>query len=403
MNILLLCDEYPPGRHGGIGTVAHMLAHSYARMGHKVVVAGFYHRGYGQEDQFEDDGIKVFRFRQKFASPFFKIQDSVIVRAATRFFDVSGLFEWDIRTSLQEYGKFVNKLIADYDIDIIEMADYHDYMRFCKKPVYFPELNAPTVVKLHGSMTYFNSEAGVETPGQIQQMERAILNQADAVVSVSRYTAEKTAKYLQYDEPIGVLYNGIHLPELKHVPEKIKGTVVFTGSLVEKKGIYQLMKAWNKVVAVVPGAQLYVYGKGHVNKLEALLADEAKDSVHFQGHVHRDVLFRKLAEAQVAAFPSYAECFALAPMEAMAVGTAVMYTTRSSGPELIEDGVTGKLADPDDVDGISSILITLLTDEKLCSKLAENGKAFIFDKFNIEAIAKEHIQYYSKVINKSNR
>ena len=58
MNILLLCDEYPPGRHGGIGTAVQLLARALVREGHKVVVAGFYDWSYGGKDTEADQGVK---------------------------------------------------------------------------------------------------------------------------------------------------------------------------------------------------------------------------------------------------------------------------------------------------------------------------------------------------------
>jgi glycogen synthase len=47
MNILFICDEYPPGRHGGIGTVVQLTARALVSQGHNVVVAGFYDWAYG--------------------------------------------------------------------------------------------------------------------------------------------------------------------------------------------------------------------------------------------------------------------------------------------------------------------------------------------------------------------
>jgi len=72
VNILYLCDEYPPGRHGGIGTAVRLLARQVAAQGHNVVVAGFYDWGYGGEDEFIDGQVKVYRFRRGLASPALK-------------------------------------------------------------------------------------------------------------------------------------------------------------------------------------------------------------------------------------------------------------------------------------------------------------------------------------------
>jgi len=74
MNILYICDEYPPGKHGGIGTAVQLLARTMVQRGHNVVVAGFYDWGYGGDDHFEDQGVLVYRFRRVLSSKFFEKQ-----------------------------------------------------------------------------------------------------------------------------------------------------------------------------------------------------------------------------------------------------------------------------------------------------------------------------------------
>jgi glycogen synthase len=63
MNILYICNEYPPGRHGGIGSATKNLVEEMAGNGHKVFVAGLYYPGYGQADYEEKDNIKIWRRR----------------------------------------------------------------------------------------------------------------------------------------------------------------------------------------------------------------------------------------------------------------------------------------------------------------------------------------------------
>jgi glycosyltransferase involved in cell wall biosynthesis len=256
----------------------------------------------------------------------------------------------------------------------------------------------PVVVKLHGSMTYFGGEAGEPVPEPVRVTERQILHGADAVASVSAYTAGRTAVYLDYDRPIKVLYNGIALSTGPEAIPKDPGQVIFTGSLMAKKGIYQLMKAWNLVHARLPQARLVVYGKGPVRQISALLGGTAAGTVDFRGHVSREVLFGELRRSYAAVFPSYAECFALAPMEAMACGTAVLYTTRNSGAELITHGRDGLLADPDDVTALAEGICYLLEHPGENARLAAAGRQRIEDHFRIEVIAAVHAGYYKQVI-----
>ena len=373
----------------------------FKKKGQNVVVAGFYDLGYGGDDEFIDNGVKVYRFRRKLASSFFQPAESVRVRGTYRILNATRILQWDIKQSIKKYEVFLNTLIKKHQIDVVEMPDYNDYIRFCKEVVKFPKLPVPTIVKLHGSMTYINAERNISTPPNVLQMEKWILDNADAVVSVSRYTADKTAKYFNYQKEITVLYNGINIPPLTTHPENVDKVVVYSGSLLELKGVYQLMKAWNIVVKEIPDAKLYIFGKGPVHKLKALLSMEGEKRVFFKGHVDRDKLFNVLASAEAAIFPSYTECFALGPMEAMVNGAAVIYTLRASGRELIQDGVNGMLIDPDDVESIAERIIILLTNSELRDSLAAKGKQTIIDKFSIDKIVEDHIRFYENVINKA--
>ncbi|MEI8278326.1 MAG: glycosyltransferase family 4 protein [Bacteroidota bacterium] len=399
MNILYLCDEYPPGRHGGIGTVVQCLAREMVLQGHNVVVAGFYDWGYGGEDNYDDKGVKVFRFKRGLDSKVFSNPDSLTTRVIYRIFKAIGVFQNDIYKSLKKYQLFLEKLIAEFKIDIVEMPDYNDYMRFCNSIVSFPKLSVPTIVKLHGSMTYYGREANREVPVHIRKMEHDLLCQADKVVSVSNYTANKTSTYLDYKRVIDVLYNGVDVHIKPDKVMKIHDRVIFTGTLVEKKGIYQLVKAWNIVNAQMPEAELIVLGKGPIEKISKLLNLKALKRVQFKGHVSREVLLEYVASSQIAVLPSYAETFGLAAIEAMVCGTAVIYTNRTVGGEIVDDTINGLLVDPDNVEDIASKIVYLLQNAEICDQLALRGNEKSIKKFNIEVIAKQHEELYNNVVN----
>ncbi|WP_413667429.1 glycosyltransferase family 4 protein [Mucilaginibacter sp. Mucisp86] len=399
MNILYLCDEYPPGPHGGIGTYVWLIARQMAKLGHKVIVAGLYSRGYGGADEFEDDGVKVFRYRWGIDGKLFEKQQGIGTRIVNRVLLDTGITRRDIKKSLAAYQVKLEQIIASEKIDIIEMPDYNDYIRFCSSYIPFPNLSVPVIVKLNGSITYFNAEAGKSVAPYVLKMEQDILNHAAAVSSASAYTADKSASYLLYNKPISILYNGIDtdIPfERNRMCDNKQ--VVFTGSLVQKKGVFQLVKAWNIVVKEVPDARLLILGKGPVGKVAAFLQEHAKSSVTFKGHVNKDELYGCLADSAMAVFPSYAEAFALAPLEAMACRTAVINSNRTSGPELIDDGVNGLLINPDDVEQLASAIIMLLNDPEKRLKLSVAGNEKVKQCFDIDIIARQTLQFYAEVL-----
>ena len=148
----------------------------------------------------------------------------------------------------------------------------------------------------------------------------------------------------------------------------------------------------------IPSLTLHVYGKGPVNDLKKMIEKEVLPSVFFYGHVSRETLLEELTTASVAVFPSYSECFSMAPLEAMAAGCAVIYTSKSSGPELITDGGNGLLVDPDDSNAIATAIILLSEDKNLRHTIAEAGKKVVCEKFNISNAAQQHVDFYAKAI-----
>lgn len=401
MNILYLCDEYPPGRHGGIGTLVRLLARQMVMQGHNVVVAGLYGPGYGGANEFIDNGVRVYRFRRGFDFKFLGDEASLPARIGMRLLKDSGLLEHDLKKKVAVYKIKLEEIIARHHIDIVEMPDYNDYTRFCNSFVPFPELSVSVIVKLNGSMTYFNSEAGKATPGHILKMEQTILKQAAAVSAASKYTAVKSTEYLAYDKNIEVLYNGIDtdIPISNVTRDPMQ--VVFTGTLVAKKGIYQLAKAWNIVHKQIPGARLLILGKGSQQKVVSHLDAEAEGSVIFKGHVSTENLYDHLKSSAISVFPSYAEAFALAPLEAMVCGTAVINSNRTSGPELIEHGGDGLLINPDDIEEIAKAIIHLLNNPNLCKSLSKKGNEKVKRMFEISGIAQDNIRFYQEVLGRN--
>ena len=64
MKICFICNEYPPGPHGGIGSSTQTLARALVGRGHSVRVVGVYKTGYPAPHYEVDQGVEVWRMRQ---------------------------------------------------------------------------------------------------------------------------------------------------------------------------------------------------------------------------------------------------------------------------------------------------------------------------------------------------
>jgi len=122
-------------------------------------------------------------------------------------------------------------------------------------------------------------------------------------------------------------------------------------------------------------------------------------TIHFHGHVDRAKLIGTLLSARLAVFPSYAEAFAIAPLEAMACGCPTIYSRRGSGPELIEDGRDGLLIEPDRPEEIAEAIIRLLTDDNLARRLRVAGRERVRKNFSTPILLARNEAFYRDCLN----
>ena len=394
MTILFICDEYPPGNNGGIGTTVQNLGRALSAQGHTVLVAGLYAYRYREKNYEEDGAVKV--WRKRYGMNLHLPSKSKAYTALEKLPDpvkkhLNG------KKAFQKFIAFLQELIETHQVDVIEIADFNSFAMYIGFTVQWPAFKAPLILKSHGSYTYFCHELGESPLPKFRRNDEALFARADAFSCVSHYTAAINKQLFHLKAPVTVLYNGIEVPP---VDNKIRKpfTVVFTGTLVYKKGIFSLLRAWNKVYEKFPQAELLVYGKGSTRKLRPLLNEQSKDSVRFLGHVKREELLEQLTTATLAVFPSYSETFGMGVVEAMSKGCPVIYTKRSCGPEIVKDGVEGLLVDPDRVDEISGAIEKLLASPAERKTLAEAAYQSVSARFRMEKSAKDHLSFYTDVV-----
>ncbi len=377
MKVCFVCWEYPPGPHGGIGTMTQVLGRALAKDGHEVRVIGVCPSGYPAHDFEEDQGVRVWRLR-----------------------DCAHSLGW-IFSRYQLYRK-VSEWVRAGRVDVVEVPDYQGWAAG------WGRLPVPVVVRLHGSLTYFAAELQRPVDTASYWLEHASLRRADYVCSVCRYTAYMTQQL--FGLPLGsnaILYNLVEVPpDVPGIP-RMRNRVVFSGTLTGKKGIVSLIKAWPLVANSRADAELHIFGKdgradsGHSMQefLCSLLNGEVRATVRFHGHVSREKLFEAYQTCGVAVFPSHAEAFAVAPLEAMACGCTTIYSRRGSGPELLKHGREGLLVDPDKPEQIAEAILRVLADPSFARQLGEAGQARIRERFSVENLVAQNVAFYKRCVN----
>lgn len=376
MNILFYCNEYPPFLSGGIGIFTKELAEELVKEGHNVHVFG----SYAEKDVLILSG---------------KVVNGVNVHKVKTY---EGPFSFIINR-VRSYLEIRN-IIDKCNIDILEVQDFHGLLSF------LPKLNCKVIVRLHGSVYYFKSLLKIRTLKDIvwKSLERNHLKKADRIVSVSHFTAKKTIELFNVKSDIHVIHNGVSvlMPYNKNTINKDKKMYLFSGSIIRKKGIVELINSWVEFSSG-KNVQLDIYGKDSddlTKDMLKILKDNKVDNCFFHGAVSKPLLMERIKGADFCIFPTKAEAFSLAPMEAMAMSKVVLYAKQTSASELINNSVNGLLIDSSkQIDIVKSLNESYLLTQNEYNLLSEKGYYTISDDFNVKKKNVENIKFYKSVLN----
>jgi hypothetical protein len=147
----------------------------------------------------------------------------------------------------------------------------------------------------------------------------------------------------------------------------------------------------------VPPITFDVVGEGyHRYDLENHIASHGLEGVvRLVGAVPQDEVARRMAAADLFLMPSIIaddgqmEGIPVALMEALASELPVVATRLSGIPELVEDGVTGLLVDPEDWDQIADSILRLVRDQELARRLGRAGRERVEAEFSLRSTVAE--------------
>jgi glycosyltransferase involved in cell wall biosynthesis len=112
------------------------------------------------------------------------------------------------------------------------------------------------------------------------------------------------------------------------------------------------------------------------------------DRVRFLGVVDHGEVARRIEDAEVVVLFSHSEGVPVSLMEAMARGRPVVGPRVTGVAELVEDGVSGLLADPRDPAELADRLAELLADGGRASAMGAAGRARIEADYDMAANAR---------------
>ncbi|HTT92221.1 MAG TPA: glycogen synthase [Acidimicrobiales bacterium] len=260
-------------------------------------------------------------------------------------------------------------------------------------------------------------------------VEKAAIEQADAVIAVSRAMRDDVVTVYPAVDPdrVKVVYNGIDPEEFFPDPrtdglERLgvdpdAPMVLFVGRVTRQKGITYLLEA---AKSFEPEAQVvFCAGAPDTPEIEqevrgqvAELAAQRKAVFWFEEMLPRAELVQLMSHASVFVCPSIYEPFGLINVEAMACGVPVVASAVGGIPEIVEDGRTGFLvplepsgdafgtpADPMAFSAaIAERVNQLLASPAVGREFGAAGRRRALAEFTWGAVANKTVEVYSEAI-----
>jgi glycosyltransferase involved in cell wall biosynthesis len=228
-------------------------------------------------------------------------------------------------------------------------------------------------------------------------IDRLFLRSTSSIVALS----ESHARYLEHvdnipPEKITIIENGIvpalyENPDVDKIsslrrdlalPEESK-VVIMVAGLRPEKAHEALLQAASRLVPDRPDLRYLLVGDGPRRQELEQMAHRLnlRRSVAFVGE--RSDIPDLLNLADLLVLPSYAavETLPLSVMEAMAAGVPVIASRVGSVPDMIEDGVNGRLISPGSAEDLASAITELIDNEPLARAMASAARRTVHEKY----------------------
>lgn len=165
--------------------------------------------------------------------------------------------------------------------------------------------------------------------------------------------------------------------------------ILYVGILEQRKGVNFLLEAYRDAFEKLKNTSILIVGGGseEFRLKEYCRQNGLIDNVVFAGYKQPDELPKYYALSDLFIFPTLWDPFGLVVIEALASGLPVICSSYAGAAEdLIREGSNGYILEPRDIEKMSLLLYTVLTDEKLLEKLKSGALESIRD-FSIEKSA----------------
>jgi glycogen synthase len=399
MRVLLLTNEYPPHIYGGAGVHVEYLARELANLTPVEV------RTFGTEES-QQPHLRVRGFRG----------DSAPFAAAPAGF----------ASPLQALSTCLAFVGQPLEADVVHCHTWYSHFGGILAKILY---GLPLVITVHSlePLRPWKREQLAQGYDLSSWIEKTALEMADAVIAVSDSTARDIRQYFSVEPAaISVIPNGIDTTEYAPLTDPdclatygidpARPYVLFLGRMTRQKGLRYLLDA---LPSLTPEAQVVLCAGAadtpemgqEITQAVQRLQQQRSGIIWIPTMVPRRTSIVLYSHAAVFCCPSIYEPFGLINLEAMACGTPVVASAVGGIPEVVRDGETGYLVDPDlsldppyeprsaaqFAQRLAEALNRLLTDPALRHRMGQQGRTWVEEHFGWRAVAQQTLALYRRL------
>lgn len=391
MHIVQITDDFPP-RIGGMAAHAWELSRALVKLGHQVTVLTAVElqtqgRRFMLEKVEEREGIRIVNLGFKFF--------------LRRYFSYYSMLR--IRKHLHRLAMGIGRIVLHL----------HEF-----PPPRIRMISDLPIVWTNHSSKFLNSFENVSLRKNLEAMIRPF----DRITSPSRELFEKTINLGYPAHRTSYIPNGVDVERfnpngrtakrgLRIASEdlsfsKDRCVVICARRFAYKNGLHVYLKALESIRSDLLSKCVFLfagnktsgntsYGKEIEKRIRKL---SCKTDCRLLGPVSNDYMPDLYRNADISVLPSLIEATSITGLESMASGLPIVGTNVGGIPEIVENGATGLLCQPNDARALAKNLKILIRRASMRQRLGSNARKLAESKFAWPIIAKQFLDVYELAI-----
>jgi len=397
VRVALVTGLYPPRPCGGVAVFMHTLAKELASVGHEVTIITQAEEGRPHTVDFED-GVWVHRL------PAHDIVQSNFPEGMPDLPPSIAAFAGRVLSELDRVNarRGVQCVIGSiWDLELAAVIASGRY-RTAMYLVTSYKLMQDSKPEWQQNRHYFEHHVRKMFEGEVWAINHCttVIGSTKSIVKdISSAYGVKIPSRKTKIIPFGVPQSNQKVASKQRTPPSL----LFVGRLEERKGIGCLFDALPEIMREAPEMVVDIVGDDRISAADGETfrkrfedrhgEDEWFSRVRFHGHVGDEKLVEFYRNCSIFVAPSKYESFGLIYLEAMRFGKPCIGTSAGGIPEVVDDGRTGILIDPDKPSELSAAVLQLVRSPKLRASMGKRGKERFERFYTAKGFAERIIEF----------